>query len=132
MTRSKEQQVVLRLAGVHLGAGRVDVHVDLAPHPEATGQIHARLDREPDAGHERARVFGFEVVDVRARPVQIAVDGVARTMDEVVAQPRIADHGARGVLDTGAGESGAVALEVYGRVPRSLHRLPHPAHVRIW
>src|SRR3989449_10697844 len=66
---------------------RVDVHVDLAAHAEAVRQIDPRLDRETHARYERARVFRFEVVDVRPGAVQLAIDRMARAMHEVVGEP---------------------------------------------
>src|SRR2546422_8528802 len=86
------------MGGVHLGALRVDVHVDLAAHAEAVRQIDPRLDRETHARYERARVFRFEVVDVRPGAVQIAIDRMARAMHEVVGEPGVADHGACDVI----------------------------------
>src|SRR5207245_3191216 len=88
---SDQDQLVLWMGGVHLGALRVDVHVDLAAHAEAARQIDPRLDRETHARYERARVFRFEVVDVRPGAVQDAIDRMARAMHEVVGEPGVAD-----------------------------------------
>src|SRR5204862_3171480 len=95
---SDQDQLVLRARGIHLGTRRVDVHVDLAAHPETSRKVDTRLDREADAGHEGPRVLGLEVVDVRPGAVQVAIDRMARAMHEVFGEPRVADHGARGVV----------------------------------
>src|SRR5207247_3490630 len=62
---SDQDQLVLWMGGVHLGALRVDVHVDLAAHAEAVRQIDARLDRETPARSERARGFHPDVGGAR-------------------------------------------------------------------
>src|SRR5439155_8559965 len=83
---SDQQQLVLWGAGIHFWSRRVDVHIDLAANSEAPGQVDARLDREADTGDEGARVLGLEVVDVRPRAVEIAVDRMAGPMHEVLGQ----------------------------------------------
>src|SRR5437879_9923666 len=95
---SEQKQLVLGRARIHFGAGRIDVDVDLAAYAEALRQVDARLDREPDARHQRPRVLGLEVVNVRSRAVAIAVDRTPGAMHEVVAQPPLADHAARRVV----------------------------------
>src|SRR5881409_4174228 len=82
--RSNEDQLVLWMGGVHLGALRVDVDVDLAAHAEAVRQIDPRLDRETHARYERARVFRLEVVDVRPGAMQVAIHRMARAVHELV------------------------------------------------
>src|SRR5256886_8228487 len=94
---SEQKQLVLGRARIHFGAGRIDVDVDLAAYAEALRQVDARLDREPDARHQGPRVLGLEVVDVRPRAVQIAVDRMPDASTEAVAHPRVPDHAARRV-----------------------------------
>src|SRR2546430_1620456 len=74
---SDQQQLLLGRPRGDLGAGFVHEHVDLAPHAEPARKVDPGLDREPDARHERALVRGLEVVDVRPRAVQVAIDRVA-------------------------------------------------------
>src|SRR3989441_1192765 len=124
-------QFIPWVGGVHLGALRVDVHVDLAAHAEALREIDPRLDREAHARHEGARVLGLEVVDVRSGAVQVAIDRMARAMHEVVGEPGVADHGARGVVHLRprhrAVRPPALPQEADGGVSGALHRLPYPA-----
>src|SRR2546430_14683987 len=83
---SDQDQLVLWMGGVHLGALRVDVHVDLAAHAEAARQIDPRLDRGTHARYGGARVFRFEVVAVRPGAGRIPIDRMAR------ARPRIGEE----------------------------------------
>ena len=56
-------------------------------------------------------------------------------MHEVFGEPRVADHGARGVVHLrsrhGAVRPPALLQEADGGVARGLHRLPHPTHVHV-
>src|SRR5437870_567850 len=118
------------MGGVHLGALRVDVHVDLAAHAEAVRQIDPRLDRETHARYERARVFRFEVVDVRPGAVQLAIDRMARAMHEVVGEPGVADHGACDVIHLGSCHR-AVASSMRRWTPVSRTSAPRAASLPI-
>src|SRR5207247_9208574 len=66
----------------HFGAALREKHVDLAPHAEAPRQVDARLHGEPDPRDERPGVGRLEVVEMRTRAVQIAVDRVAGAVHE--------------------------------------------------
>src|SRR5438067_11542102 len=82
---SEQKQLVLGRARIHFGAGRIDVDVDLAAYAEALRQVDARLDREPDARHQRPRVLGLEVVAVRSPAFEIAADRMPGTLPGLVA-----------------------------------------------
>src|SRR2546421_5483826 len=84
-----QEQLLLRDAGGHLGAGGVEIDVDLAAHPEAPREIDAGLDREPHARYESARVLGLEIVDVGPRAVQVAIDRVSCSVDKVLSEARL-------------------------------------------
>src|SRR5438034_330035 len=85
---SDEEQLGLWDAGGHLGAGRVEIDVDLAAHPEAPREIDAGLDGEPHARYKRPRVLGLEIVDVGPRAVQVAIDRVSCAVDKVLSEAR--------------------------------------------
>src|SRR5690606_7437144 len=88
----------LRTRRRHDRARLVDVHVDLAPDADLARDVDPRLDGEPDAPHEPPGFVGLEVVDVRSHAVRGTVDRVPGSMNEVVAEPPVADDPACGVV----------------------------------
>src|SRR2546423_6863642 len=85
---SYDQQLPLVLPRRHHRPLPSRVRVHLAAHADVAGDVDAGLDREGDTGDEAALLARLEVVDVRARAVQVArVDRVAGAMGEVLAEP---------------------------------------------
>src|SRR2546422_10979821 len=101
---SDQLQLLLRRPGGDLRARFVHEHVDLAAHTEPAREADPGLDREPHARHERALARGLEVVDVRARAVEVAIDRVAGAVHEVLGVTGGADHGPSRVIDLRTGE----------------------------
>src|SRR5947208_3259597 len=138
---SHQQQLRLRGWRGDFGACFGHEHIDLAAHPEPAGQVNPRLHREADAGHERALVGGLEVVDVRARAMQVAIDRVPGTVHEVLAVSGLAHHGACRIVHLRTGENRSPfplprplpALPEYGNrgITRRPHRIPDLADLRI-
>src|SRR5204863_453483 len=88
----------------HLRTRLSQIDVDLAANAEPPREVDARLDRESHAGDQRPLVRRLEVVEVRTRAVQIAIDRVAGAMDEKVAVTGGANHATRGVIEVGASD----------------------------
>ena len=77
----------------------------------------------------------FKVVEVGTGPVQLAIDGMPGTMDELVGVACAPDHFPRRVVELGAGDRGSVPppcpQPLHRGVPRPAHGIPHPAHLRV-
>src|SRR5690606_13819578 len=69
-----------------LRANRTHERADLSSQPDLFLNVDTRLDRQTDSGDQGTGVPRFEVVDVRPRAVQLAVDRVPRSMDEHIPQ----------------------------------------------
>src|SRR5215213_1516309 len=67
-------------------AGRAHEYVDLAPNAEGPVEVDARLHREADAGDQQPVVVRLVIVQMRSRPVEVPVDGVAGTVNERVTE----------------------------------------------
>src|SRR6185503_733255 len=96
---------------------------------DLAGDVDPRLDRECDAWNEQPLLAGLEVVEMRARAVQIArVDRMTRPVREILAVAARFDHVSRRVVDVGAADGRmrfcAVANEVDRRVTRVAHGFP--------
>src|SRR6266568_212197 len=133
-SRSDLQQLLLRLPRRHLWTRLAQIDVDLAANTKPVRQVDTRLHGETDAGNQRALVRGLEVVDMRSRAVQIAIDRMPRAMHEVLAQSGRADHGARGVVDCRAGHRlvllPTIPEQRDGGIASPPHGLPHASHLR--
>src|SRR6266536_4117228 len=93
-----QQQLLLRLFRRHLWPRFAQIHIDLAANAKAACEVDTRLDREPDAGNERSLIRRLEIVEMRTRSMQIAIDRVSGAMHEIVPEPRGADYTARRVV----------------------------------
>src|SRR5262245_1239933 len=130
LPRSNHRQLALIfLRGHHRRAG-LDVDVHLAPHTNAAGDVHPRLDRECHPRNEKPLLARFEIIEVWPGSMEIArIDRVAGAMREVLRVPTLANHTARRVVDlrTSRRLPGARALLHEGNrtVPRVAHRLPN-------
>src|SRR3989441_4224872 len=100
---SDQEELLLRPPGRHLRARLAHEHIDLAPHAEPAGEVHPGLHREPHPGHERTLVGRLEVVDVRARAMQLPINGVPGAVHEILGVSCRADHGARRIVDLRTG-----------------------------
>src|SRR6266536_3805031 len=94
-----QQQLLLRLFRRHLWPRFAQIHIDLAPNAKPARQVDTGLDREPNAGNEYALIRRLEVVEMRTRSVQIAIDRMSGAMHEIVAKPRGAVYAARRVVE---------------------------------
>src|SRR5437899_4700035 len=101
---SHEQQISLRRRRCHFWTGFIEEHVHLTTHPEPSRQVDPGLDGKSHSRHECPIVRRFVVVEVRTRTLQLAVDGMAGTMREVIAEACLANDRASGVVDLGSGE----------------------------
>src|SRR6266513_316538 len=75
-THSDQQQLALWGVGRHFRSGFEQKHIDLAANPEPAGQVDAWLHGEPAARDQRALVGRLEIVQVRPRAMQVAVEGM--------------------------------------------------------
>src|SRR5439155_23911149 len=115
-------------------------HVDLGPHPEPVREVDPRLDGESDARHEPPIIAGLEIVEVRTRPVQVAVDRVAGAMHEVVRVSGFPNDRASRIVQVGAGHPSPIPLPPSPFLSQPPHRgaarpappLPHPPDLRLW
>src|SRR5579885_2960028 len=83
------------LAGAgNLGPGRTKMQVDFGAHAEgaAPGGVNAGLDGEAAAGNDFALVVGFVVIQIGAGGVDLAAQGVASAVHEIVAETGGGDH----------------------------------------
>jgi hypothetical protein len=85
--RLRRNQIHLRRSRRYLGSRFAPVDIHLAPHAERAGEVDARLDREADPGDELPVVVGLIIIDMGARPVQVAVDRMAGPVDEDPPRP---------------------------------------------
>src|SRR5580698_9993567 len=77
--------LALRCAAADFGPTVFDGHIEFAAHAELAREIDARFDREASAIDQHAMVAGFERVEIAASAVNLAPDGVAGAMDELIA-----------------------------------------------
>ena len=116
---------MLRSPGRHFRPRFGQEHVHLAPHPEAPGQVDARLDRKADSGNKIAFIGRLEIVEMWSRAMEIPVDRVAGAVDKEVAVSRRADDAACLIVECGPGD-GLVFLPTFDqqtdrRIARSAH-----------
>src|SRR5438105_250354 len=105
---------------------RPQKHIHLAPHAELPRHVHAGLDREADAGYQQPLFARLQVVEVRARAVQVTrVDRVTGAVREVRAVAPLDDHAARGIVYVGAAECGAPRGRVTNEGDRAIARVAH-------
>src|SRR5215813_1675622 len=79
-----DQNNLFLLPPRHLSFARTREHIHLAAHAELR-QINSWLDGETRIGQDLAFVFGFEIIDVGAVPMNRAADAVTCTMHELFA-----------------------------------------------
>src|SRR5256885_5869996 len=121
-THSDQQQVALWGSGCHFRSGFEQKHIDLAANPEPAGQVDAGLDGEPDARDQCAFIGRLEIVQVRPRAMQVAVDGMPRPVHELLAIAGRADHPPRRVVERRPGNRLAGAPPLLEQRDRSLPR----------
>src|SRR5690606_6653011 len=141
-----EEGVALRIRGGHARTVRRYVDVHLAAKPDLPGAIDARLDGEAHSYDEPARIARLQIVDVRTRAVELRIDGVAGSVDELLSESAGGDHFPRRIVDCRAGHLVTGTPPGHGTLDRSVagiaHRLPdrpkplgelgpHEAHPRL-
>src|SRR5882724_7999332 len=121
----RKNEFALWHPGSHLGAVRMNDHVDLAANAEAAGEVHAGLDREPNSGHEEPVVVGLVTVQMGAGPMQILVDRVSGAMHEEVAKPFPHNDIAGRLVEHGTGYRLPGAPAAFELIHRRIARVPH-------
>src|SRR5574339_314929 len=78
LTLLNEQQIVLGMGGRNLRPCLPDMDIDLAAHTEPPREVDPGLHGEADTRDQDPLIRGLEVVEVRPRAMEIAVDRMSR------------------------------------------------------